>query len=111
MKTWSMVVAFVLFSFVPQFAIGQETKIAAENTETRIPFTIERFVDRVLFNIEDSFDWLAGTSLAFWSDRELLQRCGRYWVDAYGDLIAPDNREIGIWGIDDPYENQIPRRY
>lgn len=49
-------------------------------------------------------------SLLKTSLRDLRFRCGRYWVDNYSKLIAPDDREIGIWGIDIPAAKFVPMR-
>lgn len=100
-------VLFVLgwFFVLPALSSGQEKVNQQEMNQDRI-FSIDRFVNDAMFQIEDAVDWVHSSALVLWTNRDLMQRCGRYWVDNYSRLIAPDNREIGIWGIDSPPQSQ-----
>lgn len=55
-------------------------------------------------------DFAKAAMLPMTSPRALRFRCGRYWVDNYSRLIAPDDQKIGIWGIDIPATNFVPMR-
>ncbi len=61
---------------------------------------------RLTADVEFWFDIARRESLLFLSDWSLEHRCGRYWVDRFSRLIAPNDRPVGYWGID--HSSRIP---
>lgn len=107
MKFFAIAVAFVILSANAKPASGQEID-SQDSKNQRESVVVIRVYEAALAQLQKFSDIAQRELLKETSARDLRFRCGRYWVDAYSKLIAPDDREIGIWGVDSPARSGMP---
>ena len=111
-----IVIELVSFLFVPSiFAHQIDSKLPDDDqSETKLNSSssmgASERLERTVQKLQRVCDIVRRESLQLTSRRELQNRCGRYWVDSYSQLISPSDREVGIWGIETMDEKQLPNR-
>lgn len=110
MKAFTLLTIAVLLSCSPDCVAAQENQgdTAIQNHQN-VTSSVGQLLSRLSQRFEDHLDRLQSHVLPFWSQRELMQRCGNYWVSTYSKLIAPNDREIGFWGIETPLHSNLRR--
>jgi len=107
MKYLSIVITVVFLNAYAFTATAQDLESNNSVEQNESP-AVSQFISKAIKHIQRFSDLAKRELLQTTSVRNLQFRCGRYWVDVYGKLIAPDDREIGIWGVDFPAHGVIP---
>ena len=101
MKYVPLVVAVLIMSCSTNDVTAQDVGNQASKHQNDPPLT-QRIIDDTLWRIKMISGIAHRELLGVSSDRPLWFRCGPFWVDIHGQLIAPNDRAIGFWGVDVP---------